>query len=127
MCKIGDIVRIYSGIAGHYKYHLCVRAPKGEEAACFLFLNSDPSFQQLYVVPCSRVPCLPTSKTGKTAFSFSMIPKYNRKQLKLHQATIMGQIDKHLAHDLLIHAKQTTVMTSTERLMVINALKALSE
>jgi hypothetical protein len=127
MCNIGDIVRIYSGPAGHVKYHLCIRAPKGEEAACFLFLNSDPSFQQLFVVACARVPCLPTSKTGKTAFSFSMIPRYNRKQLKLHQATIMGQIDKQLAYDLFVHAKAVTVMTSTERTMVLHALKTLSE
>lgn len=127
MCNVGDIVRIYSGAAGHTKYHLCVRAPKGEEAACFIFLNSDPSFQQLFVVDCSRVGCLPVSKTGKTAFSFSTIPRYNRKQLKLHQATVLGKIDKQLAHELLIHAKAVTVMTSTERVMVLHALKTLSE
>jgi hypothetical protein len=72
------------------------------------------------------VPFLPVSKTGKTVFSFSMIPKYNRRQLGLYKSKKLGQLDKRLAADLLKHARQLTVLTKEEKALVIAALSKIS-
>ena len=79
MFAIGDIVQIFSPQAGHNKYHLCIFVCTDDAASQFVYLNSSPDFEQTYVVDCARVPCLPASGTGKTAFSFALLPRYNDK------------------------------------------------
>lgn len=69
-------------------------------ASQFIFLNSDPKFEGLFVVPCERVPCIPKSETGVTAFSFTAVPRYNEKQLKLYNAKKLGILDRALAAEI---------------------------
>jgi hypothetical protein len=126
MCEVGDIVKIFCPIAGYDKYHLCIKAPQENVAAFFLFLNSNPNFDELFVVDCEQLPFLPASATGKTAFSFTMIPKYNRRQLRLYESRVLGRIDKALAKKLLEHAKTLTVLPSPEKRLVISALKDMA-
>jgi hypothetical protein len=127
MFEIGDIVEIYSPVAGRNKYHLCVKPGSENTATQFLFLNSDPNFEQLYVVDCARVPCLPPSKTGKTAFSFALLPQFNHMQLQLYKARKLGELDKKLATELLAFAKTVTTMSRSERQVVVSALEGLME
>ncbi len=79
MFSIGDIVAIYAPIAGYIKYHLCIGSREGA-AMQLLFLNSNPDHMGNYVVPCERVPRLEPSETGKTAFSFTTIPRYTMRR-----------------------------------------------
>lgn len=89
----GSIVRIFVGATGYDKYHLCLCLPSSDSAAKFLYINSDPKFKDLYVVDDQRIPCLPASPTGKSCFSFTMIPRYSQQQLSIFRATTLGHID----------------------------------
>lgn len=103
----GDYVKIFAPSVGYIKYHLCLTAPSAHAAGQFLWLNSDPTFEGTYNVPCSRVPCIPASSTGFTCFSFGMFPRYNATQLSLYQATKIGVIDRALAGDLCEFVQKT--------------------
>jgi hypothetical protein len=125
MFAVGDIVRIYAPQVGYYKYHLCIVAGDSSVASRFLYLNSDPTFAGTYVVDCSRVPCLPSSTTGKTAFSFAAIPRYSDKQLGLYQAQKMGELDKTLAAELHVFAANVKTLNAADRAVVLAALGAV--
>lgn len=122
MFAIGDIVEIYSPVAGYNKYHLCVLCGGSAEPFQFLFLNSDPNYGGSYVVDCSRVPCLPPSETGKTVFSFTMVPRYSVRQLQLFKANKKGELASDLARELFEFAKTVPTLTSGERTLVLAAL-----
>src|SRR5262245_36441384 len=81
MFAAGDIVQIFAPQAGHKKYHLCIAVGVDGGAHRFVYLNSDPTFAQTFVCDCERVPCLPKSKTGKTAVTFAQMARYNNHQL----------------------------------------------
>ena len=125
MFAVGDIVRILAPQVGYYKYHLCIATGSSSVASQFLFLNSDPTFAGTYVVDCSRVPCLPVSQTGKTAFSFSAIPRYSDKQLGLFKAQKLGELDKTLATELHTFATTVKTLNTADRAVVLAALAAI--
>ncbi len=126
MFAVGDIVKIFAPVAGHDKYHLCVLVGIDGAAHQFLFLNSEAAgFAGCYEVSCARVPCLPPSDTGKTVFSFTMVPRYTDAQLKLHKAAKMGVLEKALAQELLEFAKTALALTDAEKKTVLAALKML--
>jgi len=127
MFKIGDIVEIFSPLAGHKKYHVCIKEASETEAAQFLFLNSDPNFEGVYAVDCSRVSCIPPSDTGKTAFSFAMLPRYNDHQLKIYRAQKLGELDSELAKELSTFAEGVNTMNRPDRTSVLAALKIVIE
>lgn len=125
MFAVGEIVEIFAPTVGYVKYHLCIAAGEGG-AHQFLFLNSDPGFDGTYVVDCARVPCLPASPTGKTAFSLNMVPRYNDKQLQLYKGRKLGILDKGLAAELLAFASDianSKGLTRGERETVCGALQ----
>lgn len=122
MFAIGDIVRIFAPIAGYEKYHLCVKLLDESGAARFLFLNSNPAYEDTYAVPCERVPCLPPSETGVTAFSFSMLPTYNEKQLTIYKATRLGELSLDLARELRTFLDDVEALTRKDKLLVAAAL-----
>jgi hypothetical protein len=124
---LGDIIKFLSPTAGKEKYHLCVQVGIEGAASQFLFLNSDPTFAHTFVVECARVPCLPVSQTGKTAFSLAMIPRLNDRQLGVFRAEKMGDIDRDLAAELCEFAKTVPTLTRSERALVVAALKTISE
>jgi hypothetical protein len=127
MFEIGDIVQIFAPQAGRDKYHLCVSVGKDGAAHQFLYLNSDPTFEQTFVCDCAKIPCLPESKTGKTAISFAMLPRYNDNQLKLFKATKLGELNPALAVEVHKVAKTATTMTSAERKIVLTALEIITK
>lgn len=125
MFSVGDIVKIYAPAAGYPKYHLCIAIGGDEEAFKFLFLNSDPNFRDTYSVNCSRVPCIPISDTGVTAFSFSQIPRYTVRHLSIYNATKLGELDKNLAQELLEFIQGVKSLSRSEKQIVILALSSL--
>lgn len=124
--NVGDIVRIYSPVAGYDKYHLCIEVGASGAASVFLFLNSDGYFADCYCVPCAALPFLPPSKTGQTAFSFANLPRYNDNQLRIYSATVLGAIDQVLAAELLRHAQGVQALNRIEKALVVAALSSLS-
>jgi hypothetical protein len=127
MFAIGDIVSIYAPTVGYKKYHLCVHVGTDGTAHQFLFLNSDDRFEGVYSVECERVPCVPRSASGRTAFSFTMLPRYNDKQLKLYGAKKLGVIDPVLATELLEFAEKAVGLTKAEQKIVCAALKSIAK
>jgi len=127
MFKIGDIVQIYAPQAGHFKYHLCVAVGTDGDAHVFIYLNSNPNFEQTFVCDCSRIPCLPKSDTGKSAFTFALLPRYNDKQLALYKAKKLGDLDPTLAADVHIFAKTVNTMTGAEKKIVLASLELISK
>lgn len=126
MFAIGDIVRVFAPQAGHDKYHLCILVGVGGAASQFVYLNSSPDFEQTYVVDCDRVPCLPKSDTGKTAFSFALLPRYNDRQLALYKAEKLGELDAPLAKELHAFAQTVTTLNAAERKIVLSALAQIA-
>lgn len=122
MFQVGDIVRIYAPIVGKQKYHLCVYVGTHGAASRFLFLNSEAYFEGVYMVDCARIDCLPPSRTGKTVFSFNDIPRYNDRQLSLHQATKMGALPRDVAQELIPFVKAVEVLNKADREMILSAL-----
>ena len=128
MFAIGDIASIYCPIAGYPKYHLCICVGTNGAASQFIFLNSDPDFDGLFVCPCERVPCVPKSETGVTAFSFTAIPRYNDKQLALYKAKKLGVIDGVLATEInkfVSDRNNLKALNSTEVRVVQAAFKIM--
>jgi hypothetical protein len=124
MCEVGDIVKIFAPQAGHKKYHLCICVADENNAAKFLYLNSDPTYDGTYIVECERVPCIPPSDTGKTAFTFAIIVRYTDRQRRLYQAEVLGRLDKVLAAELYEFASSVRTLNARDRAMVLQALAA---
>lgn len=120
--KPGDIVEIFAPIAGYRKYHLCLILKTDGSAHEFLFLNSDPNYKDCCVVDHRDVPCLPASPTGKTAFSFSMVPRYTTAQLKRYRATVLGHLDPTVVARLRAFAPTVRSLPAAQLSAVISAL-----
>ncbi len=127
MFAVGDVVSIFAPTVGYDKYHLCIKIGEDGGAHQFLFMNSEERFDSEYSVNCRRVPCLPPSRTGKTVFSFTMVPKYNDKQLKIYRADKKGSIDSVLAADLLQHVEGVQTLTKSEKRTILVALRFVTE
>jgi hypothetical protein len=123
---LGDIVRLFAPTAGHDKYHLCVAISNDEGVSEYIFLNSDPSFAHTFVVDCDKLPFLPVSDTGKTAFSFAMVPRYSERQLRLYRAEKIGELPQDLAADLYAFAQIVPTIAGAQRRLVIRALRAIA-
>lgn len=124
MCRPGDIVEIYSAQAGYPKYHLCIEPDTGNEAAKFLFLNSEGGYEDEYVIPDRLIPFLPASPTGESVVSCNVIVRINQRQRWLFNARVLGQIDKTVAAGLRVHAEQCMSLPASDRHAVVNALDA---
>lgn len=127
MFAIGDIVSIYAPVAGHDKYHLCINVGQGGAATKFLFLNSDPTYDGCHAINCTRIPCLPPSKTGVTVFSFTMVPRYSEAQLLLYKAKKLGVLSPDVAAELLPVAECARGLNRNERELVVAALKTICD
>ncbi|WP_419900252.1 hypothetical protein [Roseomonas sp. USHLN139] len=125
MFDLGDIVRIFAPTAGYKKYHLCIKIADDAGVARFMYLNSDPNFGDTLALPCGRVPCLPVSETGFTAFSFSMLPGYSQRQLELYKAEKLGEVALDVAQELRTFANGVEALSRAEKRMVAAALEAI--
>lgn len=126
MVGVGEIHRIYVPTLGKKKYHLCVCVGIETSAHKFLFLNSEDYFEGTYVVECTRVPCLPTSNTGKTVFSFNDISRYNDRQLAAFQAHKMGDLAADVAAELIPFVREVEVLNRADREMILAALTLIA-
>lgn len=127
MPAVGDIIRIYAATVGYDKYHVCVYVGISGAAHQFLYLNSDPNYDDSYAVDCDRVPCLPLSNTGKTVFSFSMVPRYTDAQLSLYNAEKLGELDAALAAELVAFGLQVRSLPRSQLQTVLDGLRSLCE
>lgn len=123
--QVGSVVGIYAALAGYRKYHLCLKLAETDSAACFLFINSDPKYAGSYVVDCERLPFLKPSDTGKSCFSFTMVPRHNQHQLEVYQAEVLGEIDLDLALELRAYADDVRTLSRPELAMVKSSLDAI--
>lgn len=123
---VGDIVWCNTSVADHAKYHICVLECSDDgQAACFLFLNSETGWKGDCVFENADFPCLPASKTGKSVVSFSLLPRYNPKQLKLYGAKKVGELNPAIARKLEAFAKTVPTLTAAERKIVLNGLSKI--
>lgn len=91
-------------------------------AARFLFLNSEAKFQDHYVVPDTRLPFLPPSRTGNSCFCFSLIVRLNRGQIEALKPIEVGAIDLVLAEELRAFADGVRSLASADLRFVKEAL-----
>jgi hypothetical protein len=124
MFSVGDIVEMFSPQAGKKKYHVCICVNTGA-AHQFIYLNSDPSFEGTIAFDCARIPCLPQSDTGRSAFSFALMPRLNDRQLKLYKAKKLGVLDVSVAKEVLEFVATVKTITTAERKMVSAGLTAI--
>lgn len=98
----GDIVQIYAPSAGYPKYHICLSGCTADQAAKFLYINSETTgaFVDDRVFPNSSFPCIPPSPSGTSVVSCSAIVPVNRRQLGLFNARVIGRLDPSVARDL---------------------------
>jgi hypothetical protein len=122
MFEIGDIISVYSPVAGKRKYHLCICIGCEEKSFQFLFLNSKNEFKDTFSFPCERVPCIPRSETGITAFSFSMVPRYSVEQLKIFDAKKLGTLSKDVAQELLDKSNDVKSLPRSQLAAIKDAL-----
>ncbi|MCK4946623.1 MAG: hypothetical protein KAS59_10230 [Alphaproteobacteria bacterium] len=123
---IGDILYFYSPHAGYPKYHLCVLKIINDDAAKFLYLNSNNGFAADFIVSDTEIPCLPPSKTGKSIISCSQLILANKRQLKLYKVKKIGRLDKKIAARLLKFVKTTDALSNTDKKIVTNALSKIN-
>lgn len=121
----GSVVAIYAASAGKVKYHLCLCLPSDEVAAKFLFINSNPNFKDIFIIDDARLPFLPESPSGKSCFSFSMVPRYSGQQLRTFDAKVIGEIDLALAVELRHHADGVRSLARTDLDFVKGALDVI--
>lgn len=120
----GDVVRFHSPTAGKMKFHLCVRA--ADDLPCrFLFINSGSGFKGDVVLEDGTIPGLPPSPTGESVVSFSQVVRMGVDRLRLFRAEKIGEIDAHLAGELLAFASGTKVLAQPDRAVVCDGFQAI--
>lgn len=124
MYEAGDIIRLYSTIAGKEKFHLCLGRTENETIFAFLFLNSGSGYKGDCVLDDGQIPGLPKSPTGKSVVSFSQIIRVKEEKLGVLGATKIGAIDAHLAGELAAFAKGVRSLTRQEQAFVVSALES---
>jgi hypothetical protein len=125
MFEAGDIVRFFSPTAGKEKFHICLGQRGGVPVLAFLHLNSGTGFRGDYLLDDGQVPGLPNSPTGKTVVSFSIVVQISSERLTKFGAEKTGEIDGHLAGELVGFAKTLTVLSSPDRAFVVAALESI--
>lgn len=126
MFAVGDIIEMYSPVAGKKKYQLCVCAANAAGQTKFLFLNSGQGYSGNYAVTDDKIPCLPASPTGFSVFSCSLVLKYTDRELKLYNAAKLGELDKAVAAGLEAFIRKTPVLPKKQREEIADCLKAIS-
>jgi len=121
MYEVGDVVRFHSPIAGKEKFHLCLGCTENETIFAFLFLNSGTGYKGDCVLDDGQIVGLPTSPTGKSVVSFSLVVRMREDKLAMFGATKVGAIDAHLAGELAAFAKSTRSLTRQEQAFVVAA------
>lgn len=119
---VGDIVHCHSAIAGHPKYHICIKDIAGQSAAVFLFLNSKTGWRGDLTLPMGAIPCIPSAATVQSHVSFAQLIRMNTQQLTLFQAQVLGGLPAPAARLLEAHAQIVPTLTGVERKLVLDGL-----
>lgn len=127
MFQPGDVIRFYSPSASKEKFHLCVCAATDTTACCFLFLNSGSGYRGDYVLEDGSIPGLPKSPTGETVVSFSMLIRMSNENLERFKAEKTGDLDAHIAGELLPFARKAQTLNNKDRSIVISGLEFVTE
>ena len=117
----GDILALDSPVAGHKKYHLCLGENEHGVIIC-LFFNSEAGFLDNQPFDCARFPMLPASGTGLTVAAYSLLPKYNPRQLSIFKAVKLGEIDKTVAAEMLAFASGIKSLSRPDKAYVLAQL-----
>ena len=125
MFEVGDVVRFHSPTASKEKFHLCLGLEKGRPVFVFLFLNSTSGFKGEYILEDGVIPGLPKSPTGQTVESFTNLTRMGHDRLGIFGAAKTGEIDGHLAGELVAFARDLKVLTRSDRTFVVAALESL--
>ncbi len=126
MFSPGDVVEMFSPVAGKKKYHLCLCISEGTGVHNFLFLNSNSGFKGDYILDDGIVPGLPESPTGETIVSFSQVVRMNLNRLTMYKAKRLNCISADLAGELLHFARTTPALSDIDKKLVVRALELLS-
>jgi len=118
---LGDILHIDAPIVDHKKYHICLGDNEHRVLLC-LFINSDGRFAGTVTFDDTRFPMLPRSKTGQSAVSLSLLPRYNAKQLVLFKARKLGVLPKDVATEIAVACSTVKTLTREEKRFVIDRL-----
>lgn len=121
MFSLGDILHIDAPIVDHKKYHISLGNNEYEVVLC-LFINSDDRFEGSVSFDDTRFPMLPRSKTGRSAVSLSMLPRYNERQLALFKARKLGELSKDVAVEIATACETAKTLTREEKRFVIERL-----
>ncbi len=121
MFAVGDILHIDAPLVEHRKYHICLGQNEHGVTIC-VFLNSDDRYDDCVSFDTTRFPMLPASKTGRTAVSLSLQPRYTEHQLRLFRARKIGELAKDVAAELLGAAACAKSMTRPEKAHLVGAL-----
>ena len=125
MYVVGDIVTIFSPVAGYPKYHLCVCAVDHHGVTHFLYINSHDGWEADFKIEGDAIDCLPKSRTGKSVISCNTIARYNEKQLVLFQAKKIGELPTSLLDSLISHVMANKALNRREKQVVLEGLESL--
>lgn len=119
MFQPGDVVHLYSVIAGKPKYHLCVSI-NGH----FLFINSPKARQYPgdFIFPCSEMPFIPSTDNGDSIISVTQIVHFSDQELRRMRATRKGSVPIALLRDLLAFIENTTVLSQSDKDLLLDGL-----
>lgn len=118
----GDVVRLFSPIAGKAKFHLCICLTADGLQNYFLYVNSEGGYKGDYVMDDGVIPGLPESRTGQTVVSFTQLVRVNAEKLELFQAKKTGEVDHKVFGELIGFAKSTSALSSIDRKLILAAL-----
>jgi hypothetical protein len=119
MHQPGDVVRVFSTIAGKQKYHLCVALD-----GSYLFLNSPRPATRLgdLAIPCANFPFIASTPSGLSVICCSTIVKLSSADQR--KAVVLGRCDKAVLLAVLKFVEDNEVLTPEETDLLIDSLSA---
>ena len=120
--SVGDVIHIDAPVAGKKKYHICLGQNEVAVTLC-LFLNSKNKYANDVVFECSAFPMIPSSSTGLSVVSLSLVPRYSDEKLSLYNAKLLGVISKDVAKKLLQACEGFSPLTKPEKVFAVQALR----
>ncbi|MBB4952855.1 hypothetical protein H4S14_000898 [Agrobacterium vitis] len=125
--SVGDIVYFKSDVAGKAKYHFCFCFDVEKDMYSLMFLNSEGEFFDHFAVNCSRIPDLPTSRSGRTVFSCPTVIRRTGDRLRPLNPVSKCKLPHDVAAEFLNFARSLTSMTEKDKNQLIATLAAISE
>lgn len=115
MFKVGDVIEMFAPTASKKKYHLCVCGVSDKGVQKFLFINSGTGYEADLCLSDGAISGLPTSPTGATIISCSLLLRYTEEQLKKFKASKIGSIDAKVASQLSEFIVSSRALVKVER------------